>query len=289
MKHMTEEELIAYREGVAEQRAVISEHLRLVKNAAWSGTNRGGARGAGSLPCRIGADYGRQVWRAIAPRLAEKPVPWWQVWMEPWRLAAAGAVVAMISRRLLPADHKARHHRRQRREQRTGAGARAGGCRRRTPGPLREMLVELSNAAPKHPAQKQVNHSAEQRRAEICWKKTAVSADGATRPGMRARQRFTELERVLWTWPRPEEVTPAQLEAIQRKIEERGILFKVRWSTRTATAAGGHEACAGAERIHEKRKEQSMTIGNSLSRQALCGSPGGVVGSAYAARHIGVR
>jgi len=27
MKHMTEEELIAYREGVAEQRAVISEHL----------------------------------------------------------------------------------------------------------------------------------------------------------------------------------------------------------------------------------------------------------------------
>src|SRR5258708_35594624 len=27
MKHMTEEELIAFREGVAEQRAVISEHL----------------------------------------------------------------------------------------------------------------------------------------------------------------------------------------------------------------------------------------------------------------------
>jgi len=27
MKHMTEEELIAYREGVAEQRALISQHL----------------------------------------------------------------------------------------------------------------------------------------------------------------------------------------------------------------------------------------------------------------------
>jgi hypothetical protein len=38
-----------------------------------------------------------------------------------------------------------------------------------------------------------------------------------------------ELERVLLDVAHsPEEVTPAQLEAIQKKIEARGILFKVR-------------------------------------------------------------
>jgi len=43
-----------------------------------------------------GVDYGRRMWREIAPRLAEKPGRWWHVWTEPHRLAAAGLIVALI-------------------------------------------------------------------------------------------------------------------------------------------------------------------------------------------------
>src|SRR5260370_2526575 len=44
----------------------------------------------------LGADYGRQVWKEIAPRLANKPGRWWQVWLEPRRLVAASGVMALI-------------------------------------------------------------------------------------------------------------------------------------------------------------------------------------------------
>src|SRR5438477_2525314 len=37
----------------------------------------------------------------------------------------------------------------------------------------------------------------------------------------------------------------------------------------TAATAGGHEACAGAERCYEKREEQSMTIGNAVRKTTI--------------------
>jgi hypothetical protein len=92
------------------------------------------------------------------------------------------------------------------------------------------MLVELSNAAPNDPAQKQVNISAEQRRAEDLLEENRLYRQTALRDGDAGLASvLDELERVLLDVAHsPEEVTPAQLEAIQRKIEERGILFKVR-------------------------------------------------------------
>jgi len=233
MKHRTEEELIAYREGVAEQRAVISEHLAACEECRAELERIEAVLAAlDTLPVPDpGADYGRQVWREIAPRLAKKPVPWWQVWMEPWRLAAAGAVVAMIiaafvagriTKRGTTGDNVTNKEQVRERVLVVAVGEHLGHSER--------MLVELSNAAPNDPAQKQVNISAEQRRAEDLLEENRLYRQTALRDGDAGLASvLDELERVLLDVAHsPEEVTPAQLEAIQRKIEERGILFKVR-------------------------------------------------------------
>ncbi len=233
MKHRTEEELIAYREGVAEQRAVISEHLAACEECRVELERIEAVLAAlDTLPVPDpGADYGRQVWRAIAPRLAEKPVRWWQVWMEPWRLAAAGAVVALIitafvagriTKRGTTGDNVANKEQVRERVLVVAVGEHLGHSER--------MLVELSNAAPNDPAQKQVNISAEQRRAEDLLEENRLYRQTALRDGDAGLASvLDELERVLLDVAHsPEEVTPAQLEAIQKKIEGRGILFKVR-------------------------------------------------------------
>ena len=105
MKHMKEEELIAYREGVAEQRAAISEHLAACEECRVELERIEAVLAAlDTLPVPDpGADYGRQVWKEIAPRLEEKRGRWWRVWLEPRRLAAAGASksAAMASQAVL--------------------------------------------------------------------------------------------------------------------------------------------------------------------------------------------
>ena len=233
MKHVTEEELIAYRDGVAEQRAVISEHLAACEECRAELERIEAVLAAlDTLPVSDpGADYGRQVWREIAPRLAKKPVRSWQVWMEPWRLAAAGAVVALIIAafvlgRMMPrrgeADNVAYKEQVRERVLVVAVGEHLGHSER--------MLVELSNVAPNDPAQKQVNISAEQRRAEDLLEENRLYRQTALRDGDAGLASvLDELERVLLDVAHsPEEVTPAQLEAIQKKIEGRGILFKVR-------------------------------------------------------------
>jgi hypothetical protein len=233
MKHMTEEELIAYREGVAEQRAVISEHLVACKECRVELERIEAVLAAlDTLPVPDpGAGYGRQVWREIAPRLAKKPVRWWQVWMEPQRLAAAGVVVALIiaafvagriTKRGTTGDNVANKEQVRERVLVVAVGEHLGHSER--------MLVELSNAAPNDPAQKQVNISTEQRRAEDLLEENRLYRQTALRDGDAALASvLDELERVLLDVAHsPAEVTPAQLEAIQKKIEGRGILFKVR-------------------------------------------------------------
>ena len=90
--------MIAYREGVAEQRAVVAEHLAACEQCRAELQRIEAVLAAlDTLPVPDpGADYGRVVWKTIAPRLAEKPDRWWQVWFEPRRLAAAGGIVALI-------------------------------------------------------------------------------------------------------------------------------------------------------------------------------------------------
>jgi len=233
MKHMTEEELIAYREGIAEQRAVISEHLVACEQCRGEFERIEAVLAAlDTLPVPDpGTDYWRQVWREIAPQLAEKPGRWWQVWMEPRRLVAAGAAVALIvaafvagriTKRVNTSDNVASKEQVRERVLVVAVGEHLGHSER--------MLVELSNAAPNGPAQKEVNISAEQRRAEDLLQENRLYRQTALQEGDTGLASvLDELERVLLDVAHsPDEVTPAQLEAIQKKIEARGILFKVR-------------------------------------------------------------
>jgi hypothetical protein len=233
MKHLKEEELIAYREGVAEQRAVILEHLAGCEECRGELERIEAVLAAlDTLPVPDpGGDYGRHVWQQIAPRLPEKPGRWWQAWLEPRRLAAAGGVVVMIvaafvagriSKRANAPDNIANQEQVRERVLVVAVGEHLGHSER--------MLVELSNAAPNNPKQKEVNISAEQRRAEDLLEENRMYRQTALQEGDSGLASvLDELERVLLDVAHsPEEVTPAQLEAIQKKIEARGILFKVR-------------------------------------------------------------
>jgi hypothetical protein len=233
MNHMTEEQLIAYREGIAEQRAAISDHLAACEECRAELERIEAVLAAlDTLPMPDpGADYGRRVWQQIAPCLPEKRGRWWQMWLAPRRLAAAGAVVALIiaafvagrmSRRDHGVDNSASREQVRERVLIVAVGEHLGHSER--------MLVELSNAGPSDPAQKQVNISVEQRRAEDLLEENRMYRQTALQEGDAGLASvLDDLERVLLDVAHsPSEVTPKQLEAIRRKIEARGILFKVR-------------------------------------------------------------
>jgi hypothetical protein len=233
MKHMTEEQLIAYREGIAEQRALISEHLATCEECRAELQRIEAVLAVlNTLPVPDpGADYGRQVWKEIAPRLADKPGRWWQAWLEPRRLAAAGAVVALvvgaflagrISRKDTLGDNVATKEQVRERVLVVAVGEHLGHSER--------MLIELSNVAPQNPKQKEVNISAEQHRAEDLLQENRLYRQTAMQEGDAGLASvLDDLERVLLDVAHsPDEVTPVQLAAIQKKIEARGILFKVR-------------------------------------------------------------
>jgi hypothetical protein len=233
MKHVTEEELIAYREGMIEERALISDHLAACEECRGELDRIETVLAAmDTLPVpEPGEDYGRRVWREIAPRLAGKPEQWWEVWFQPRRLAATGAVMALIVAAFLAGrftkrgnvdDNIANKAQVRERVLIVAVGDHMGHSER--------MLVELSNAAPIDPKQKEVNISAEQHRAEDLLEENRLYRQTALQEGDAGLASvLDELERVLLDVAHsPEEVTPAKLAAIQKKIEARGILFKVR-------------------------------------------------------------
>jgi len=233
MKHMTEQELIAYREGVVEQRAAVSEHLAACEECREELERIEAVLATlDTLPVPDpGADYGRRVWQQIAPRLPERPQAWWQAWFQPRRLAVIGAFAALIiaafvagriTKRGPDKDNIASTEQVRERILIVAVGEHLGHSER--------MLVELSNAAPSDPAQKQVNISSEQRRAEDLLQENRLYRQTALQEGDTGlADTLDELERVLLDVAHsPEEVTPKQLEAIRQKIEARGILFKVR-------------------------------------------------------------
>jgi hypothetical protein len=263
MKHFTEEELIAYREGIAEQRTAIAEHL-----AACEGCRAELQRieavlaTLDTLPVPDpGADYSRLLWLKIAPQLTEKPGRWWQAWLEPARLAAAGAVMALLivaflvgrfTKRYTPVDNVANKEQVRERILVVAVGEHLGHSER--------MLVELSNAAPSDTKQKEVNISAEQRRAEDLLQENRLYRQTALQDGDAGLASvLDELERVLLDVAHsPDEVTPAQLEAIQKKIETRGILFKVRVVNKELQQRQDATAPAPAQNDSTKRERNKV-------------------------------
>ncbi len=194
-----------------------------------------------------GADYGQRVWQQIAHRLPERRARWWEfgasasgslatgwrAWLEPRRLAAVGAVaalaiVAFVAGRVTKQpviDTTATSQNTAKVRERVLVMAVGDHL-----GRSEMMLIELGNTEPADAKQKEVNISAERRRAEDLveenrlYRQTALEQGDTALAGV-----LDELERVLLDVAHsPGDITPAQLEEMQQRIAARGILFKVR-------------------------------------------------------------
>jgi hypothetical protein len=237
MKHATDEELFAYREGDTQGREAVASHLKECGECRAELARLEEVFAAlDVLPVPDpGEDYGARVWRQIAPRLPERRARWWQGSFVPRRLAVAGALAALVVAAFLAGKWT------------SGPGKNLGPTvADASPEKVRErvlvvavgehlgksemVLVELSNAEPPAKGQKLINISAEQKRAENLVEENRLYRQTALESGDQAMaSTLEELERVLMDVANsPSEVTPAQFETMQKRIAERGILLKVR-------------------------------------------------------------
>lgn len=258
MRHPSEEEFIAYREGEAAESRVIAEHLRECAEcrAEFERLNAEltsifAALDALEVP-DPGREYAQQVWQQIAPRLQPKlqatlhpdrepaesrdgSVGWWQRLVSqglftPRRFAALAGVAALVLVAFF-----------------AGRSTKDGGVPIATNsvnmrekvlllavgehlGRSEMMLTELSNTEAKKGGTQLIDISAEQKRAEDLLSENRLYRQTALEQGDgRIASVLDELERVLLDVAHsPGEVTGAQLEAIRERIDEGGILFKVR-------------------------------------------------------------
>jgi hypothetical protein len=233
MKHATEEELFAYREGDAKGREAMAAHLKECAECRAELARLEELLAAlNAMPVPDpGEDYGARVWRQIAPRLPEKRARWWQTFFVPQRLAVVGATAALVIAAFLIGRISVVNNGTE------NAAADPSTVRERVLvvavgqhlGKSEMVLVELSNAQPAS-GQKLINIAAEQRRAENLVEENRLYRQTALQSGDKAiASTLDELERVLLDVANsPQEVTPAQFESIQKRIAERGILLKVR-------------------------------------------------------------
>jgi len=243
MKHPKEEQLIAYHDGEAAGRESIATHLGDCPECQAELARIDALLAAlNSIPVPEPAeDYGQRVWQQISPRLPEKRAHWWDVffsepktvgWLAPRRWAAAGAIAALV----LAAFIAGRWSKPVRPD--TPVAVDQSKVRERILvmavgehlGRSEMVLVELANSGPQSAGQKEVNISGEQRRAEDLleenrlYRQTALEQGDSALAGV-----LDELERVLLDVAHsPQQITPVQLEDMRKRIEARGILFKVR-------------------------------------------------------------
>jgi len=232
MKHMTEEELIAYRDGETRGREGFGSHLKECADCRREMERIEAVFAAlDAMPVPDpGEDFGRRVWQQIAPRLPERPAPWWRSFFAPHRLVAAAAMAAVVvlaffigryTKKIAPADDLVGNGKTRERVLVVAVGDHLGRSEM--------ILVELANAEPER-GRKFVNISSEQKRAKDLLEENRLYRQTALREGdTLMASTLDELERVLLDIANsPNEVTPSQFEAIQKRIAEKGILLKVR-------------------------------------------------------------
>ena len=233
MKHASEEELFAYREGEMKRRDAIAAHLHECGECRAELERIEEVFAAlNAIPVPDpGQEYGAKVWRQIANRLPERRASWREALFMPRRVMALGAAAVL----LVLAFWAGRIS-----KPTSGGGdiADAGKVRERVLviavgehlGKSEMVLVELSNAQPAVRGNKLINISAEQKRAENLVEENRLYRQTALSSGDTAMaSTLDELERVLLDVANsPDEVTPAQFESIQKRIAAQGILLKVR-------------------------------------------------------------
>jgi len=231
MNHPTEAELIAYREGDSRERIAIAAHLRECLECREELQRIEAVYTAlDAMPVPDpGEDYEHRVWQQLSPKLPERQPRWWEGFFQTQRLLLVGTVAALVilafflGRRIGPGTG--------------GEAADAGKVRERVLlvavgdhlGRSEMVLVELANTEPEK-GQKLINISTEQKRAEDLVEQNRLYRQSALREGDTAMAAtLDELERVLLDIANsPDEITPAQFASLQKRIESRGILFKVR-------------------------------------------------------------
>ncbi len=235
MKHPTEEELFAYRDGEMRNREAISWHLKDCAECRRELARLDevfAALNSLSVP-DPGENYGAKVWHQIADRLPEQRSSWWEGLFAPRRLMAFGTAVAVLAL----AFYIGRWSRNV-----SGplgeAAVDAGKVRERVLvvavgehlGKSEMILMELANSQPVENGQKLINISAAQRRAEDLVEENRLYRQTAIESGDQAMaSTLDELQRILLDVANsPDEVTPAQFESIQKRIASQGILLKVR-------------------------------------------------------------
>ena len=252
MKHTSEEELFAYRDGEMKERDAIAAHLQECRECRAELTRiQDVFQALDAMPVPDpGEAYGTKVWRQIADRLPEKGASWWAGFLAPRRSMAAGIAMAL----LVLAFYAGR---------KTGPGstgeeiADASTVRERVLvvavgehlGKSEMILMELSNAQPVTGGKKLINISTEQRRAEDLVEENRLYRQTALNGGDNAMaSMLDELERVLLDVANsPAEITPAQFESIQKRIAAQGILLKVRVVRQELRAETGDRKTAPAQ------------------------------------------
>lgn len=232
MKHRTEEELFAYRDGDAKDREGIAAHLKECAECREELARIEAVFGAlDAMPIPDpGDDYGTRLWQRIAPKLDDRKARWWESFIVPQRLAALGGVIALVilafvagrwTKPNIPVAEQADAAKVRERVLVVAVGEHLG----RT----EMVLMELENA-PERKGQKTINISETQRRAEDLVEENRLYRQTALKEGDQAMaSTLDELERVLLDIANsPEEVTPAAFETIRKRIEAQGLLFKVR-------------------------------------------------------------
>lgn len=265
MKHATEEELFTYREGQTKGREALAAHLKECAECRAELERLEEVFAVlNAMPVPDpGEDYGARVWRQIAPRLPERRARWWEGLFVPRRLAVVGAMAALV----IVAFLMGKWSNSGKNGSATVADASPEKVRERVLvvavgehlGKSEMVLVELSNAEPPVKGQKLVNISVEQKRAENLVEENRLYRQTAIESGDNAMAAtLDELERVLMDVANsPAEVTPAQFEAIQKRIAQQGILLKVRVVRQELHSAATGNKAAPAQKDSGVAKERN--------------------------------
>ncbi len=261
MEHLMEEQLIAFHDGERSDHEHISAHLASCSECRAALEKIEAVFAAmDAMPVPDpGENYGQRVWAAISPRLPERQPRWWENFFAPRRLVAVGAfamivLAAFVAGRYWPSK------------------SRTPDANNIDTAKVRErilvvavgdhlsksemFLVELSNTQPNPGSGKLVNISAEQRRAEDLLEENRLYRQTALQEGDQVMaSTLDELERFLLDVANsPGEVTPARFEAMQKRLESRGILFKVR-----VIRQGLHDRASPAKPQPAQKQQQNIS------------------------------
>jgi hypothetical protein len=250
MKHVSEEDLAFLAPG-EETRGEVAEHLRSCAEcrdrldafrrtvSLVASTDR--------LPERS-ESYGRDVWATLAPRLSPAPASGWRLFFAPSRLAFTGIFALMLAATFLAGRFWSVG---QPDPMRSNAAVRErvlvvalGEHLERS----QAILIELANT----PESGELDVSTEQARASDLVAANRLYRQSASREGEREVSAVLEqLERVLVDVAHgPSRLSPEDLSALRSRIEEQGVLFKVRVIGSTLRERG---ELPGAEALERKR------------------------------------